>query len=494
MMESNINISQWTNRTRGIMSSPDQQQRLKKITDDLINVAINDAISSLGITERECFCVKEITIPVTIGLSRTIRSQARRWGHVFAKQIAHKQKENSDSLVYYPSLSHAHIACAEGVLRCNLSSLWAWQQLGLLSVNEGANEQEVLNQWCKQSRGMQQIALWRYILRSPLLQLVLLRFTNKQWDMQLNGLSQAMQCDLRQLKTIIKNTLSRILLTQKTLQKQNIKFKQLKLNEEFTTSFAKSEINTFDYKEKICISLPDFLQNNYLLKSLQASDLKQHLGLFTVAFALAEPSLVNLPKILQQKRIEQLCQIIVLKNNSRNHSSNTIKEKWIDKKLKFKSNQRDVTFLNASVSKDTKETKNKMNADVYLDKIETEQTQYLENLENKIQQKKDFSNTLEENNAEQIENLEQNDLKNNQSITNKKLTPYGGLFWLINLLLQMPEFVNELTRNKVFNGLSQQWIWFWFARQLLPDTNYRIPAMLFAGLEDESPGLKLFLH
>ena len=128
-MLNTITISNWENR---ISDDLDDPVKFNKVMQDLQDIALNDAVRSLGIADDEYLCMKELEVPVQMNFSRSVRSLARDWSSAFKSQLQQRWQATDGLIKHFPTLHHAHLQCAHGVLTGEIQDLWAWQQCGLL--------------------------------------------------------------------------------------------------------------------------------------------------------------------------------------------------------------------------------------------------------------------------------------------------------------------------------------------------------------------------
>ena len=433
-----MKIASWTNHVNGVVDDP---RKFARVLNDLQDVTLQDVVASLGFDNKAYLCVKEISVPVKLDMSRSIRSISRQWSSAFKVQLIRKYQQGDPSVVFYRSLYAAHIACAEGILTNNTSELWAWQQSGVFCSSNASHEtpQSLIEQWSTTSieRGYHQIALWRYLLQSPLLLSALQRLEERHWRKHLVGLAKALGLNPEPVVDF------------------------LKLNFRAAKSLPGARLKSFSVSsqqaaQRVTNHLPKLMKTHAFLNAIQKSNSAQCRSLMCLAIVVSEPALVTFPKVDRERRLLEI--------------SSEIERSIYSKPAAFDTGELELDESAVSTelrSPDTSLSWGNADESAFANSVPTFATEVAEAP----------IDSFVEPVFEQVDPV---------------VTPFGGLFWLYNILLAHPEMVQNLLSHSVFETLDHRWVWCWLACHLLSepcselpiDASIRTVVIAFAGIVD----------
>lgn len=446
-----IRIRNWENRVSEELEDP---IKFNKVMQDLQDIALVDAIRSLGLGQEEYLCIKHLSIPLKMNLYRSVRSLARDWSANFKSQLQEQWKRQDGSVIYFPSLHHAHLECTKGVLTNKLRDHWAWQQCGVLPHEVGhRNSNSVLGLWCQHSiqRNHFQISIWRYLLDSPLLSVVVNRFEPRHWQQHLSGLEHAFGHKFTNLLNTVEQYTESFI--DQVLQTDSPKTGLPK------TSSANICLDQFDKPASASIigqsqyfKLPiDSVTWRYLAQNSPSSLIK----LLVTVLVIKEPGIIKLPANSLSTRLPFLLGMSSEAREKEEVGSQSLFENKTNPVLESPTNDNDhADQIKGSSSK----------AENYLDTIN-----------------------------ESVSHIKD---QTDASI----LTHYAGIFWLYNLFIREPEELDALLSDSRFGHKSQPWIWLWMVYPLIcssnqpnpNDQNFRVLAPLYAGLDESERLEELF--
>lgn len=470
-MSGTITINHWQNM---ISDKLDDPIKFTKVMQDLQHVALEDAIRSLGISDREYLCIKELAVPVQINLSRSIRSLARDWSSAFKIQLQRRWQAGDGSIIHYPDLHYAHLQCAKGVLTGQIDDLWAWQQCDLLPTELTSNQPKtVFDQWCYQSahRKHYQISLWTYLLGSPLLGKAISQFTPTHWQQQIAGLEQVSGRSFNTVFSVVNQCFA-----------------------EFIKKIPQgiySNINELSdiYHNLLYSGFGLRVEQKTLVNLVQDSP-SLITNVILIACVVKEPGLVRLAKPTLEKRINHL----ILSNTI--HRIDALNN---DRQSDSESEQQFIgTELGDSVATDQRQSETRLDHQEDITKTALDSV-YVN--EQRRFRKEQLNAQIDENLRDVFEVDSTEDLSPTDSTQELSvLTQFAGIFWLYNLFLKTPDKLEQFLSGSVLYTRSQQWVWLWLCYSLLSqsdeinnqDQDFRVLAPLFAGLGIESTDDEIF--
>ena len=116
------------------------RHRLDRIVQNALSNPLEDALSRLGISSDELFCVRRLHVPVTFNLAQSDTYLRDTWIEELVSRL--EALQDSGGIVRYDSRSHALIAAARSLASGDSSRAWALRQLGMWPSSSGASAAE----------------------------------------------------------------------------------------------------------------------------------------------------------------------------------------------------------------------------------------------------------------------------------------------------------------------------------------------------------------
>lgn len=179
-----ININQITRRYALTPSQLPHKERLNHLTEQLVREYTEVAITACGFQDSDLVCIRELQLPIIFNPQKTDIEIFEQWLHAMQHAIA---TINHSDLIVFVSIEHAHLSIAHDLLRNNLQAIWAWHQVGLVSVASDSTSQ-VANDWLDRLLSKPQLLLTILPLLSesrrnhqgPIIQLLLRRMVSPE--------------------------------------------------------------------------------------------------------------------------------------------------------------------------------------------------------------------------------------------------------------------------------------------------------------------------
>lgn len=120
-------------------SRVETRMRLDSMVLDVADAALEDAARSAGIRDGEELCIRRIAVPARLRLSAPNGTLAASWRNAMSMTIGETIERGGPDVVRYASRVHAMVDAAVGVATGDLRRAWAWRQLDVWRVREGAS-------------------------------------------------------------------------------------------------------------------------------------------------------------------------------------------------------------------------------------------------------------------------------------------------------------------------------------------------------------------
>lgn len=142
-----INIHEFKTRYRLSTQTRDSRARLDRILQEIVDEALDQALTELGISASEELCIREINSLVHLRLQDSDQKLLEHWSRALVAAIETAiAKEDHQQLVRYRSRLHAVIDFASGVAYQRLQRAWAWRQLGFIDSEVGLSPSHATDQ------------------------------------------------------------------------------------------------------------------------------------------------------------------------------------------------------------------------------------------------------------------------------------------------------------------------------------------------------------
>jgi len=434
-----LRIEEWQNRYHPGLFGEAALEQFDKVRNLVMEQALENAMQTLNLKDRELICIREIQVPVYLRLSGTLQSQAACWSLAIVKQIQQQSNsKNGQSIVRYRSRGHAWVSCAEAVLKGEFSESWAWKQIGMITIDTTDSPELALSK------------LFAALINEPGYLLPVLN---------------AVCAD---------NLFASLLLS--TCDSHWRKVQEI-LQESFKTRFTE----IFSDRDELDCSLEaiNFLLNNSQsmeataklqiigsLASVRHLNLQSRQTIVLVVLALSDPGILCRSAEIVGEKLKTLLQ-------RQQHTS--LPE--IDKPIKTVSLPGKEPL--ADVSQDQELVSKKSTNPELHQNIKQEG---FEQLDNALDDNHQYSS--EEHSTMPAQSGEDTSQQINRA---KTVTRFGGLLYLLNLLEHPCGLVDIFAQSYCFNQRSMIWVWLHLAITIIP-AELDDPAVLaFAGLIPGKP-------
>lgn len=144
-MES-LHIKQLKTRYRlpvssGDASIPEMRKRLDGLLKEVMDEALEAALEYEGIGSHEEICIRQVHAPVRLRLAESDQMLIDQWSQSLAQYIRRAIDEGSSgAVVRYPARINGYVDFTTGVALGCLNRAWAWSQLGIADLSEGASQ------------------------------------------------------------------------------------------------------------------------------------------------------------------------------------------------------------------------------------------------------------------------------------------------------------------------------------------------------------------
>lgn len=146
-MGEQLHIHEFKTRYRLSSQTRDSRARLDRILQAVMDEALDNALSELGIAANEELCIRELNSRVHLRLQDSDQTLVEQWSEALVGAIQQViAQEGSQRVVRYRSRMHGLVDFASGVAYARLQRAWAWRQLGFIETDVGLSLSDAADQ------------------------------------------------------------------------------------------------------------------------------------------------------------------------------------------------------------------------------------------------------------------------------------------------------------------------------------------------------------
>ncbi len=114
----------------------DARERLDRVLRDVVEEALEHALSRAGVATHEEVCIRHVHAPARLRLGAPDSTLTAEWSMALAEAIRAAIRGGGPDVVRYGSRAHALVDLLTGVAAGDLRRAWAWRQVGLWPAGE----------------------------------------------------------------------------------------------------------------------------------------------------------------------------------------------------------------------------------------------------------------------------------------------------------------------------------------------------------------------
>jgi hypothetical protein len=131
-----LHVSRFRARYRVPAGDTAARARLDAVLRDVLDEALETALSRAGIDARDEICLREVTAPARLRLAEPDGALAAAWSTALADAIRATLHAGGDGVARFTGRGHALADLLVSVARASYRRAWAWRQLGLWSAGD----------------------------------------------------------------------------------------------------------------------------------------------------------------------------------------------------------------------------------------------------------------------------------------------------------------------------------------------------------------------
>lgn len=131
-----LRVGQLRARYRVPAAPPEARRRLDEILHGLVDDALEEALSEAGVPATEEICIRNVSVPVRLGLGSPDSALSRAWGNALASSIRKTVEVGGPNIARYANRAHALADMLACLAAGDYRRAWAWRQLGIWGLGD----------------------------------------------------------------------------------------------------------------------------------------------------------------------------------------------------------------------------------------------------------------------------------------------------------------------------------------------------------------------